>query len=96
MGGSVEQLVGAAILHRAAGVHDQYVVGDLGNDAEVVGDQHDGVELALQIADQVEDLRLDCDVESGGRFVGDEQSGSHDRAMAIMARCRIPPENWCG
>ena len=39
VGGSVEQLVGAAILHRAAGVHDQYVVGDLGNDAEVVGDQ---------------------------------------------------------
>ena len=23
-------------------------------------------------------------------------SGSHDSAIAIMARCRIPPENWCG
>ena len=23
-------------------------------------------------------------------------SGSQLSAMAIMARCRIPPENWCG
>ena len=23
-------------------------------------------------------------------------SGSHDSAIAIIARCRMPPENWCG
>ena len=23
-------------------------------------------------------------------------SGSQLSAMAIMARCRMPPENWCG
>ena len=22
--------------------------------------------------------------------------GSHASAIAIIARCRIPPENWCG
>ena len=22
--------------------------------------------------------------------------GSQSRPMAIMARCRMPPENWCG
>ena len=22
--------------------------------------------------------------------------GSHARAIAIIARCGIPPENWCG
>ena len=32
-----------------------------------------GVELALQVADQVEDLRLHGHVERGGRLVGDEQ-----------------------
>ncbi len=23
-------------------------------------------------------------------------AGSHESAMAIITRCRIPPENWCG
>ena len=22
--------------------------------------------------------------------------GSHSRPIAIMARCRMPPDNWCG
>ena len=45
--GPVEELLGAAVLHRAAGVHHQHVVGELGDHAEVVGDHHDGgVELA--------------------------------------------------
>ena len=63
-----------AVLHRPAGVHHQDVVGHLGDDAEVVGDDHDRrVELTLQVLEQVEDLRLDGDVESGGRLVGDEE-----------------------
>ena len=41
-----------------------------------MSDQHDGgIEFGLQVADQVEDLRLNGHVESGGRFVGDEQIG---------------------
>ena len=24
------------------------------------------------------------------------RSGLHDRDIAIIARCRMPPENWCG
>ena len=23
-------------------------------------------------------------------------SGRHDSAIAIITRCRMPPENWCG
>ena len=23
-------------------------------------------------------------------------SGLHESAMAIITRCRMPPENWCG
>ena len=63
-----------AVLDRAAGVHDQDVVGHLGDDAEVVGDHDDRrVELALEVLEQVEDLRLHGHVESGRRLVGDEQ-----------------------
>ena len=48
----------------------------LGDHAEVVGDQdHRRAELALQLDDQLEDLRLDGDVERRGRLVGDQHLG---------------------
>ena len=50
----------------------------------------------LQLAHQVEDLRLDGDVERRGRLVGDQQCGSQASAMAIITRWRMPPESWCG
>ena len=48
------------------------------------------------VAQQLEDLRLDRDVERGRRLVGDQQAGSHAIAIAIITRCRMPPESWCG
>ena len=73
---------------RGAGLHDPAVahhrdpVAQVGDDAEVVGDdQHAHVELRLQVTEQVEHLGLDRDVEGGGRLVGDEQVGvAGDRA----------------
>jgi hypothetical protein len=72
--GPAEELLGVAILHALAAIHHQDGVRQLGDHAQVVGDDDDrGVELVLQIADQVEDLRLDGHVERGGRLVGDQQ-----------------------
>ena len=65
------------LLDLPAGVHHHHPVAALGDDAEVVGDHdHTHAELALQPLDQVEDLRLDGDVEGGGRLIGDEKSGT--------------------
>jgi hypothetical protein len=59
-----------------AGVHDDDLVRHLGHDAEVVGDEHDRHPVLLaQAAHELEDLRLDRDVERGGRLVGDQQVG---------------------
>ena len=56
--------------------HDVDAVGHLAHDAEVVRDQQHGhADLALQRLQQLEDLRLDGDVERGGRLVGDQQVG---------------------
>jgi hypothetical protein len=66
---------GAAVgdLDRLAAVHDQHVVGHVGDHAEVVGDDDDGrAELVLQPLDQVEDLGLHGHVQGGGRLVGDQ------------------------
>ena len=42
---------------------------------------------------QFEDLGLDRHVERGRRLVGNQQLGPHARAIAIMTRCRMPPES---
>src|SRR5690606_9649832 len=42
-------------------------------------------------AQKLDDLELNGDVERGGRLVGDREAGSHDSAIAIIARRRIPP-----
>ena len=70
----LEQRVHVALLDDAPAVHDDDAVGDLGDDAQVVRDeQHPHADLAPQLVEQREDLRLDRDVERGRRLVGDQQ-----------------------
>ncbi len=71
-----EHLARRRLLDDPAGVHREHPVGDLGDDAEIVGDEHHRrAVLALETGEQVEQLRLHGDVEGGGRFVGDQQLG---------------------
>ena len=68
-----EQLLDRRLLDLAPGIHHDDALRGLGDHAEIVGDEdHRGAELALQVEDDVEDLRLDGDVERGGRLVGDQ------------------------
>ena len=70
----LEHRVERGLLHHLTRVHHHDAVADVGDHAEVVGDEHDRhARVALQGAEQVEDLRLDRDVERSGRLVGDEQ-----------------------
>ena len=69
-----EQRLDRRLLDDLAAVHHGDAVRRLGDDAEIVGDQHHArAPLGLQCPHQVEDLRLDRDVESRRRLVGDEQ-----------------------
>ena len=69
-----EQVGDVGAFDDLAGIHHQHLVGHLGDHAEIVGDEQDRhAEPALQVAQQIEDLRLDGDVERGGRLVGDQQ-----------------------
>ena len=93
-----EQRLDARLLDDLPGIHHDDALRHLGDDAHRVRDQHDRhAEALLQLAEQVEDLRLDGDVERGGRLVGDQQLGiAGQGAIAIITRWRMPPENWCG
>ena len=71
-----EDLGCGAAFDAFAAVHHLHAVGNLGDDAHVVGDEHHAhLHLMLQGADQGQNLRLDGDVERGGRLVGDQQRG---------------------
>jgi hypothetical protein len=63
---------------QAASVEHGDPIGDLSRDAQVVGDEQDAAaDLVAQRAEQFENLRLDGDVERGGRLVG-----HHERRFA--------------
>ena len=82
-----EQLVDGRLLHLAARVHDEHAVGDVRDDAEVVRDQDDRrPEPLAQLAQQVEDARLDRHVEGGRRLVGDQDASGRRRAPSRSSR----------
>ena len=74
-----EERPGLGDLLDLAAVHDGDPVAGLGHHREVVGDEEDGGEAGLLAGGEheLEDLRLDGDVERGGRLVGDQQVGLH-------------------
>ena len=66
--------LGEAELHQPAEVEDGDPVGDVAHDAEVVGDEEvRDLLLRLELDEQVEDRRLDGDVERRGRLVADDE-----------------------
>ena len=91
--GPREHLGRRARLDDLPGVHDRDAVAGLGQHRQVVRDQDQGqAELAAQLLEQLEDLRLHHHVERRGRLVGDHELGlagqrerDHD-ALAHAAR----------
>src|SRR6266545_4102321 len=69
-------ILGFALLHELAAVHDRDPVAHRPDHREVVRDEEIGeVELPLEVLQEVEDLRLDRDVESRHGLVADDQPG---------------------
>ena len=55
-------------------IHDHHAVRDVSDDIEIVGDEDvRQPEVVLQVLQQVEDLRLDGNVEGGDGLVADDQ-----------------------
>ena len=89
-----EDLVGGPRLDERARVHHVHPLAHSRDDPQVVGDHHQcRPMLTDERAQELEDLRLDRHVQGGRRLVGDQQFGSQASAIAIIARCLMPPEN---
>ena len=71
-----KNVVGLAVLHQIAQVHNADSVGDMLDDGQIVGDEKiRQVALFLQGFQQVDDLRLNGDVQRGDRLVADDELG---------------------
>ena len=71
-----EQRLDRRLLDDLAGIHHGHPLAGLGDHAHGMGDQHDRhAEALLHLVHQLEDLRLDGDVERRGRLVGDQELG---------------------
>ena len=71
-----EQTGAAALLDEAAEIHDRDAVGEMLDHCEIVADEEVGqAEFALQIEQQIEDLRLHGDVERARGLVAHEELG---------------------
>ena len=72
--GAIKDFLGFTILDDFPLIHHSDVIRNVADHREVVGDEdHGEAEFSAQLAQQVEDLGLDGDVEGGDRFVGDDQ-----------------------
>ena len=97
MRAGAEEIIGrVALLDNATGIHDGDAAAGVGNDAKIVRDEQMAMPLGPRLRHQLEDLRLHRHVERGRRLIGDQRSGPHASAMAIITRWRMPPESWCG
>ncbi len=72
-------------------------VAEPGNDSQVVADEEDRrVELGADGGDQIEHGGFDGRVEARGWLIEDQERGLVASAMAMTARCCMPPLSWCG
>ena len=63
-----EDVVDSPLLDELAQVHHHHAIAQIAHDTQVVADEQEGhTESLLQIAQEVEDLRLDGDVQTETR-----------------------------
>ena len=77
--------------HDFPGVHHCDLVADLGHNAQIMGDKDQrGLILLLQLFHQFQHLRLDRHVQSGGRFIRNQQlrtTGQSNSCLLYTSRC---------
>ena len=78
-------------------MHDGDRVAHAANDGEVVRDEEIGeAELALEVFEQVENLRLDRDVERRYGFVADNELRTEGERTGNPDPLPLPAGNSCG
>ena len=93
-----EEVVDRRLFDDAAGIHHDDIVGDLGDDAEIVGDEQDRSCPISGCSRRIRS-RICAWMVTSSAVVGSSaisSDGLQDSAMAIITRWRMPPDIWCG
>ena len=70
----LEDLPDGRLLDLSSPPHHDHPIRDLGDHPHIMSDEHHRhADLVLKGGDQLQNLRLDGDIEGGGRLVGDEE-----------------------
>ena len=97
MPGASEDLNCFTFLNQTPCVDNADPVGDVGVDRHVMCDENEGrAKPALNLADMVRTSRW---TTTSSAVVGSSAtitSGAQIVASAMVTRCRMPPESWCG
>ena len=94
---AVEHVVDEPALDDSSVAHHDDLLRDRPDQREVVRDEEQAEpELALELGEQVDDRRLDGDVERRRDLVADQELRLGTSARAMATRWRSPPESWCG
>jgi hypothetical protein len=76
MQGTPKQLNRARFLNDLAGIHDSNPVCNVGHDSQIVRDQKNRhPKFPFQTSQEVDDLRLNGDVQSGRWFICNQEPG---------------------
>jgi hypothetical protein len=76
MTGGAEKLGYRRLLNLSAGIHHHDALGDFSNHPEIMRDQDDRrTDASLEVQHQLQDLRLDRDIQRRCRLVGDQELG---------------------
>ena len=96
MAGVREDVVDSPLLDELAEVHHHYAIAEVAHDTQVVADEQEGhTEALLQIAQEVENLRLDGDVQTRHDLVADDQlrlehEGTGETDALPLAAAELP------
>ena len=88
-----------ALLDDLARIHDDDALAEMADDEQVMRDRAGSAKpvSCLQLAEQLEIVRLRRGVERRGRLVGDQQARARRQARwRWSTRWRMPPLSWCG
>ena len=70
----LEDVLGSAVFHQVAQIHNAHGVGDMLHHGQIVGDEQIGeLILLLQLLQQIDDLRLDGHVQGGHGLIADDE-----------------------
>jgi hypothetical protein len=97
MKGRPEECVLLRELDDLSEIHDGDPVADVLDHREIMRNEEVGeLQLLLQVPQQIDDLRLDGDVERRDGLVEHDEARIEHQSAAMPMRWRWPPENSCG